>query len=222
MRTIPRYFIENNGVNVANEQAILSHALAQYQNDSKLIIFVTPTLENTQIFERLFTGKDVKIFINGVRLTNQNNIVVKHVSFAQYFKNPPSSHVLISTFIDSERIFELEDKEIAIANYVLPSATDRIEKWAKTTRAINIVSGAMLDAYPLPQQEIIDSINRIMVSVNPSGFSTDDMALVKREFRALRNNGIQLNRDEIEAYAITLVDHFAWGFVKQIRNHAKI
>lgn len=221
MIQIPRYYIENTGVISTNERTIVNRAI-NLGNRPNLIIFITPFLDNSDIFKRLFPTINEKIFKSGVTLKDLNNLNIRQASYSQYLKTPFGNHVLISTYLDSEKIFDLEDIERAFANFVLPWGTTRVEKWARTTGAININTGLALDPYSVPQREVIDSLNKIMASVNLSGFSTIDMELVKREFKQLRKSGIVLNREEIEAYVMTHTHHFSWTFVKQLRKHSGI
>lgn len=145
-----------------------------------------------------------------------------HFSISQYLKNSQTKHILISTYIDSDDIFEIENKENIYANNVLPWGTNRVEKWARTTGAININTRVVSELYSLPQQAVIDSLNKIIATVNLMAFNTTDMESVKREFKQLRKNGIVLNRDEIEAYLMTHTNHYSWTFVKQFRIHSRI
>jgi len=223
MINIPRYYIENAAFpNEDNEKIILGKALGFAQTGPKRIIFVTSMLDQNDIFKRIFRGVDVKKIRNGIFIKEYNNLYLRHISYSQYLRNGPDPHVLISLYIDSDKIFELEDKEIANANYVLPWGTTGVEKWAKTSGAINLASGLALDPYPFPQQVVIDSMNKIMNSVNTLGFNSTDIELVKNEIKQLKNNGIELNRDEIEAYLIQRTPHFVWKFIKEFRKHSRI
>ncbi len=223
MINIPRYFIDNIGVVPTNELTIFNHSLNSSQNHLRFIIFVTSTLNNNDIFTRIFQNPNLKRLNRGLTYNYQNNnYTLMHLSISQYFKKSQTKHILISTYIDSDDIFEIENQENVFANYVLPWGTKRVDKWARTTRAININTGVVSEPYSLPQQVVIDSLNKIIAAVNLMAFNTTDIELVTKEFKQLRKNGIALNRDEIEAYLMTHTNHYSWTFVKQFRTHSRI
>ena len=97
-----------------------------------------------------------------------------------------------------------------------------IEKWARTTQALEITTNNPLLIYPLPSQPVITSIQTILSTVNVTGLSATDIQLIKNEFKALRNNNVSLDRDEIEAYLMQQVNYGAWEFILEFRKYSKI
>jgi len=191
-----RVYIDTQGPDYDAAKKVVQEAIKVSKvHGPRKIVFLTPTLGNTEWLEEIFSEKVTGNLRDGITTSGITFSRDSRKTFDEY-----NDDCLVVTYaLSSDDIFELENINRIKGIFAIPWMKDGCLDWAEGMGALEINSGKRKVKKGL-NCVVEKALDQLSNSVNKTGLHSSDKDQIKTFLRALNKHDYSLNENTIKAY----------------------